>query len=64
MDGHLSRHLHKKNSNNAIIGNVGMLLSLCAVKSLNRIERIQHRKMLASFNGNSTTIIVTCNVVY
>ena len=38
---------------NDVIGVVGLLLSSCALKSLNSIERIQLGIMCASFNGNS-----------
>ena len=41
-DGHSSWHLHGKTINATIEG-VGMLLSPCALKSLNSIERIQLR---------------------
>ena len=43
----------------AILGGVGMLLSLQAVKSLNNIERLQLWMMWGSFNGNSCTTIPT-----
>ena len=40
MVGHLSLHRHEKNSVDAAIGDVGTLLNLYALKSLNSIERI------------------------
>ena len=52
MVGHLSRHLHGKNSVNASNGDIGMLLDSCALKSLNRIERTQPRIMCVTSNGN------------
>ena len=47
-----------KNSVNAIIGGVGMFVSPCALKSLNSIEKIQPRMMVATFNGNPSTMII------
>ena len=41
-----------KNSVNATIGGVGMLIGPRALKSLNSIEKIQPRMMVATFNGN------------
>ena len=41
-----------KNSVNATVGGVGMLIGPRALKSLNSIERIQPRMMAATFNGN------------
>ena len=49
-----------KNSGNALIGSVGMLLSPHALKSPNNIEKIQPRMMVATFNGNPSTIIISC----
>ena len=48
-----------KNSIN-IIGVVGMLLSPCALKSLNSKEKIQLRMMCTSFNGNPGTKTISC----
>ena len=48
-----------KSSNNVIIGGEEMLLSLHALKSLNRIEKIQPRMMCASFNGNPDKTIIS-----
>ena len=45
---------------NAVIVDMGMLLSLNAVNSLNSIEKIQSRMMRASFNGNPYTTIISC----
>ena len=41
-----------KNSVNASVGGVGILLGPRALKTLNSIERIQPRMMAATFNGN------------
>ena len=41
-----------KNSVNATIRGVGILIGPQALKSLNSIEKIQPRMMLATFNGN------------
>ena len=41
-----------KNSINATIGGVGMLIGTWALKSLNSIEKIQPRMMVTMFNGN------------
>ena len=49
-----------KNSGNATIGGVGMLIGPRALKSLNNIEKIQSRMMVATFNGNPSTIIISC----
>ena len=48
-----------KNSVNATIG-VGMLIGPRAQKSLNSIEKIQPRMMVATFNGNPSTKIISC----
>ena len=49
-----------KNSVNAVIGGVGMLLSPCTLKSLYSIEKIQPRIIVATFNGNPGTMIISC----
>ena len=49
-----------KNSVNAIVGGVRMLIGLRALKTLNSIERIQSRIMTVTFNGNPRAIIVPC----
>ena len=49
-----------KNSVNAAIGGVGILLSSCAFRSLNSIVRTHPRIMCATFNGNLSTTIVSC----
>ena len=59
MDGHLSQHLHGKNSVNTIIGGVGMFLSSHGLKSFNSIEKIQPRMMVGTFNNNPRTTIIS-----
>ena len=49
-----------KNSVSATIGDVGMLISSRALKSLNSIEKIQPRVMIATFNGNASATIIFC----
>ena len=49
-----------KNSIGATIGGVGMLLSPLALKSLNTIEEIEPRIIIASFHGNPITTIISC----
>ena len=56
MDIYLS--ICKENSVNAIIPGVGMLLSPRALKSLNSIEKIQPRMIVAMFNGNLSTTTI------
>ena len=50
----------KKNSVNAMIRGVGMLIGPQALKSLNSIEKIQSRMMAATFNGNPSATIISC----
>ena len=45
-----------KNSVNAAVGGVGMLIGPRALKTLNSIEKIQPRMLAATFNGNPTNI--------
>ena len=49
-----------KNSVNASVGGVGMLIGPRALKTLNSIERIQPRMMAATFNGNPKATIISC----
>ena len=49
-----------KNSVNVTVGDVGILIGPRALKSLNSIERIQPRMMLATFNGNPWATIISC----
>ena len=47
-----------KNSINATIGGIGVLLSPKAQKSLDNIEMITPRIMIATFNGNPKTTLI------
>ena len=49
-----------KNSINSTIGGVGMLLSPHAMSSLNSIEKINPRTIIANFNGNPCATIISC----
>ena len=49
-----------KNSANAAVGGVGLLIGPRALKTLNNIEKIQPRMMVATFNGNPRATIVSC----
>ena len=49
-----------KNSVNATKGGVHMLIRPRALKSLNSIEKIQPRMMVATFNGNASATIISC----
>ena len=49
-----------KNSVNATVGEVGMLIVPRALKTLNSIERIQPRMIAATFNGNPKATIISC----
>ena len=49
-----------KNSVNATVGSIGILIGPRALKSLNSIERIQPRMMVATFNGNPRATIISC----
>ena len=48
-----------KNSVNASVGGVGLLIGPRALKTLNSIERIQPRMMVATFNGNPKATIIS-----
>ena len=48
-----------KNSVNSMIGGVGMLIRPQALESLNSIKKIQPRMMVATFNGNPSTTIIS-----
>ena len=47
-----------KNSVNAMIGGVGILIGSWALKSLNSIEKIQPRMMVATFNSNPGATVI------
>ena len=49
-----------KNSVNATVGGVGILIGPRALKSLNSIGRIQPRMRVANFNGNPKATIIFC----
>ena len=49
-----------KNSVNATIGGIGMLIWPQALKPLNSIEKIQPRMIVATFNGNLRATIISC----
>ena len=49
-----------KNSINATVGRVGMLIGPRALKTLNSIEGIQPRIMAVTFNGNPRATLVSC----
>ena len=49
-----------KNSVRATIGGVGMLIGPQALKSLNSIEKIQPRMIVATFNGKPRATIISC----
>ena len=57
--GHSLWHFYGKKNVNTIIEDVGVLLNLHILKSLNSIERIQPRMMYASFNGKPCTTIIS-----
>ena len=48
-----------KNSVNAAVGGVGLLIEPRALKTLNSIEKIQPRMMAATFNGNPRATIIS-----
>ena len=50
-----------KNSVNAAVGGVGLLIGPRTLKTLNSIELIQPRMMAATFNGNPRATIIPCN---
>ena len=50
-----------ENSVNAVMEGIEMLLSPRALKSLNSIEKILLRLMVATFNGNPSTTIISCH---
>ena len=48
-----------KNSVNAAVGGVGLLIGPRSLKTLNSIEKIQPRMMAATFNGNPRATIIS-----
>ena len=49
-----------KNSVNAAVGGVGLLIGPRALKTQNSIEKIQTKMMAATFNGNTRATIISC----
>ena len=49
-----------KNSVNAAVGGVGLLIGPRPLKALNSVEKIQPRMMAATFNGNPRATIISC----
>ena len=49
-----------KNSVNAAVGGVRLLIGPRALKTLNSVEKIQPRMMAATFNGNPRATIISC----
>ena len=49
-----------KNFVTAMVGGIGILIGPRTFKSLYRIERIQPRMMVATFNGNPRATIISC----
>ena len=49
-----------KNSANASVGGVGFLLSTKAQESLSKIEKVNSRIIVAEFNSNPVTTIISC----
>ena len=60
MDGHSYMYVSDlKNPDNSTIGGIGMILSPHATKSLNNIEKITSRILVATFHGNSETTLIS-----
>ena len=53
---------HDKNSINATIGRLRILLNPFAMKWLNSIEKILPRMMIENVNGNLSTITISCHI--
>ena len=51
-----------KNSVNASVRGVCILIGTRALKSINSIERIQPRMVVATFNGNPRVTIISCYI--
>ena len=49
-----------KNSVSATVGDVGTLIGPRVLKSLNSVERMQPRMMVATCNGNPRATIISC----
>ena len=48
------------NLRNASVGGVGLLISPCASRSLNNVQKINSRVLKATFKGNPETTIICC----
>ena len=55
-----SHCISMENSVNAPVGGVEIFIGPRVLKSLNSIERIQPRMMVATFNGNPRSTIISC----
>ena len=55
-----SHCISMKKTVNAPVGGVGILIGPRALKSLNSIEKIQPRMIVATFNGNPRATIMSC----
>ena len=49
-----------KTTGNSTIGGAGMLLSPLALRSLNKIEKAAPRIIIATFDGNPCTTVISC----
>ena len=59
-DYHLATSPCLKNSSNSFVGGVGLLLSPKAMENLSNIEVISPRVIIADFEGNPKTTIISC----
>ena len=59
-DCHLATSPCLKNSSNSSVGGVGLLLSPKAMENLSNIEVISPRVIIADFEGNPKTTIISC----
>ena len=56
----MSEFIALKNTDNSTIGGVGMILSPHATKSLNSIEKITSRILVATFHGYPEPTLISC----
>ena len=64
IDGyHLVTAYCSKNTSNASVGGVGLLLSPRAMENLSSIEVISPRVVIAEFEGNPKTTIISCYII-
>lgn len=59
-DYHLVTSSCSKNSSNSSVGGVGLLLSSKAMENLSNIEKISSRVIIADFEGNPKTTVISC----